>query len=177
MASGAPATFAAGCFWGTERFFVKKFGDALLSHEVGYMGGAESDEVVTYSAVKKGTTGHAEVLHVKYNPEKVTYQQLLDFFFRIHNPTTVNRQGVDVGTQYRSAIFYHDDQQLKEAKDYISRLNGADPALREGFVKAFGDAQVATSLEKASRLHVAEDYHQMYLKKNPDRVCSHRIHW
>ncbi|RNF02290.1 peptide methionine sulfoxide reductase, partial [Trypanosoma rangeli] len=159
MTVGLPATFAAGCFWGTERFFVKRFGDALISHQVGYMGGTEADEI-TYPMVKKGDTGHAEVLHLIYNPDKVTYQQLLDFFFRIHNPTTMNQQAGDIGTQYRSAIFYHNEQQLQEANEYISRLNGADPALRAAFVKAFGDVQVVTSLEKAARFLSAEEYHQ-----------------
>ncbi|KAH9600049.1 Peptide methionine sulfoxide reductase MsrA [Trypanosoma melophagium] len=176
MNIGKPATFAAGCFWGTERFFVKRFGDALLSHQVGYMGGEDAEEV-TYPMVKKGNTGHAEVLHVVYNPEKVSYGDLLDFFFRMHNPTTVNCQANDIGTQYRSAIFYHDEQQKREAEDYITRLNGADPQLRAGLVKAFGDKKVATTLEKAGHMYSAEEYHQNYLVKNPDGYCSHRIYW
>ncbi|KEG09665.1 peptide methionine sulfoxide reductase [Trypanosoma grayi] len=176
MSVGVPATFAAGCFWGTERYFVKRFGDVLLSHEVGYMGGKEVDEV-TYPMVKTGETGHAEVLHITYNPDKVSYQQLLDFFFRMHNPTMVNRQAGDIGTQYRSAIFYHNAQQMNEAKEYIARLNGADPNLRAEMVKAFGDAKVVTTLEKAGRFYTAEEYHQKYLEKNPDGYCAHRIYW
>ncbi|ORC86643.1 peptide methionine sulfoxide reductase [Trypanosoma theileri] len=176
MSIGVPATFAAGCFWGTERYFVKRFGDALLSYQVGYMGGEDADEV-TYTMVKKGNTGHAEVFHVMYNPEKVSYANLLDFFFRMHNPTTLNRQAGDIGTQYRSAIFYHDEQQKREAEDYIARLNGADPQLRAEFVKAFGDKTVVTTVEKAGRLYSAEEYHQKYLVKNPDGYCAHRIYW
>lgn len=174
--SGIQATFAAGCYWGTEHFFVKKFKDAFLSHAVGFMGGVERDEI-TYNDVKKGNTNHAEVLHVTYDPSKVSYQDLLEYFFRIHNSTTLNRQAGDVGTNYRSAIFYHNDEQKKLAGDYIKRINGEDKQLHEKYVKAFGDKKCVTTIEKAGRFYPAHEAHQDYLEKTPDGYCAHRLYF
>lgn len=176
MSKSGIATFAAGCFWGTEHFFVRKFKDALLTHEVGFMGGKDA-ESVPYVEVKKGDTGHAEVLQVTYDTSKVSYDDLLAYFFKMHNSTTVNRQEGDVGTQYRSAIFYHDEEQLKKATDYIAKLNGADAELHALFAKAFGGAKCVTLLEKAGKFYKAEDYHQNYLEVKPDGYCAHRIYF
>lgn len=177
MNPNAVATFAAGCFWGTEHFFVRQFGAALISHKVGFMGGKELPEM-NYQLVKKGDTGHAEVLQVTYNTNELTYDALLNFFFRMHNPTTLNRQEGDVGTQYRSTIFYHNEEQRKEAESFIEKLNGGDEKLRENIVKAFGSsAKVVTTLERASRFYPAEDYHQNYLEENPNGYCAHRLYW
>jgi peptide-methionine (S)-S-oxide reductase len=171
--TGIPATFAAGCFWGTERYFKKKFGPALLSAKVGYMGGADQSTVPTYKMVCTGTTGHAEVLQVQYDPSKVSFQELIDFFFRMHNPTTKDRQCGDKGTQYRSAIFYHDEEQKKIATEMIQSLNQGS---KIGEVFGAGST-VVTTVEPASTFFVAEDYHQEYLDVNPDGYCSHRIYW
>lgn len=172
---GVPATFAAGCFWGTEYFFKRQFKTSLLSCRVGYMGGSTIDP--KYPDVKKGHTGHAEVLHLRYDPEKVNYEQLLAFFFRMHNPTELNHQGHDVGTQYRSAIFFHDETQKAAAEAYLSRLE-TDATLKEKWVTAFGgDRSIVTRLEPATTFFDAEDYHQQYLDVNPDGECNHRIYY
>ena len=171
--TGVPATFAAGCFWGTERYFKKKFGPALLQCKVGYMGGVDQTTVPTYKMVCTGTTGHAEVLQVHYDPAKVSFQDLAAFFFRMHNPTTKDRQCGDKGTQYRSAIFYHDDEQKNIATSMIAELNAGT---KIGEVFGSG-SQVVTTVEPATTFFVAEDYHQEYLDVNPDGYCSHRIYW
>lgn len=171
------ATFAAGCFWGTEHFFVRKFKDAILSHEVGFMGGKDAD-AVPYTEVKKGNTGHAEVLQITYDTTKVSYHDLLAYFFRMHNSTTLNRQEGDVGTQYRSAIFYHNEDQLAQATEYINKLNGSDEELHAAFIKAFGEsATCVTRLEAEGKFYKAEDYHQNYLVENPDGYCAHRMYF
>uniref|UniRef100_A0A0A9YKV2 peptide-methionine (S)-S-oxide reductase n=1 Tax=Lygus hesperus TaxID=30085 RepID=A0A0A9YKV2_LYGHE len=174
--TGLPATFAAGCYWGTEHFFVKKFKDAILTHAVGFMGGKETGKV-TYSQVKQGDTGHAEVFHCTYDPAKVNYEQLLEYFFRIHNSTTPNRQSNDVGTNYRSAIFYHNEEQHQAAKEYIARLNGKDAELHAKYSQAFHNAPCVTTVEKAGTFFPAHEEHQNYLDKNADGYCSHRIYF
>lgn len=176
VSQGVLATFAAGCFWGTEHFFVKKFKDALLKHEVGFMGGKDSLNV-SYEKVKKGDTGHAEVLQVLYDESKVSYDDLLAYFFSMHNSTTINKQEGDVGTQYRSAIFYHSDEQKQKATEYIDKLNGADSVLHCQYAKAFGDARCVTLVEPASHFFKAEEYHQKYLDVNPNGYCAHRIYF
>ncbi|GET86126.1 peptide methionine sulfoxide reductase-like [Leishmania tarentolae] len=170
------ATFAAGCYWGTEHFFLRKFKDGIVSHQVGFMGGAE-ERTITYAEVKNGNSGHAEVLDLMYDPDKVTYKDLLSFFFRMHNSTTLNRQEGDVGTNYRSAIFYYSDEQKKEADDYIAKLNGADEKLHSAFSKAFGGNPCITSVEKGSQFYPAHEEHQNYLDKNPNGYCAHRIYF
>ncbi|KAG5507247.1 hypothetical protein JIQ42_06653 [Leishmania sp. Namibia] len=176
MSTPNRATFAAGCYWGTEHYFTRKFKDAILSHQVGFMGGAEG-KPVTYSDVSKGDTGHAEVLDLTFDPEKVSYGDLLSFFFRMHNSTTPNRQGGDVGTNYRSAIFYHSEEQKQKAEEFIAKLNGADEKLHSAFAKAFGRAPCVTTVEKAGTFYVAHDAHQNYLAKNPNGYCAHRIYY
>lgn len=176
MAHETLATFAAGCFWGTEHFFVRKFKDVLLKHEVGYMGGKDTSNV-SYEMVKKGDTGHAEVLQLSYNSSKVAYEELLAYFFTIHNSTTLNRQEGDVGTQYRSAIFYHNDEQKQKANEYIDKLNGSDPELHSKYAKAFGGAKCVTVVEPASHFYKAEGYHQNYLEAKPNGYCAHRVYF
>lgn len=170
------ATFAAGCYWGTEHFFMRKFKDAIVSHQVGFMGGAEGPSV-TYADVKKGTTGHAEVFDFTYDPAKVTYEDLLAYLFRMHNSTTLNRQEGDIGTNYRSAIFYHSDEQKHAAEAYIAKLNGADEKLHSAFSKAFGGAPCVTTVEKAATFFPAHEAHQDYLEKNPSGYCAHRMYF
>ncbi len=170
------ATFAAGCFWGTEHFFLRRFKDSILSRSVGYMGG-DGTENPGYKLVKTGTTGHAEVLTLEFNSEKVSFEDLVRFFFTMHNPTELNHQGHDVGSQYRTAIFYHDDAQKAVAERVLSELANSD-SVKAKLEAAYGTGrQVVTKLEPASKFFPAEDYHQKYLEINPDGECNHRIYW
>ena len=151
------ATFGAGCFWGVEVTFRNTAGvkDAL----VGYLGGTLANP--TYKDVCTGRTGHAEVVQVEYDPAEVTYDKLLDVFWANHNPTTLNRQGPDVGTQYRSAIFYHTPEQKRLAEESKARL-GASGRFRNPIV---------TEITAASTFYPAEDYHQRYLEKRGLASC------
>lgn len=151
------ATFGAGCFWGVELRFSELEG--VVATDVGYMGG-QLDEP-TYQQVCTDTTGHAEVVQITFDPAKISYEQLLNCFWQWHDPTTLNRQGPDVGTQYRSAIFYHDDAQQVLAKQSIKELD-----LTGVFARP-----IVTSLEPAATFWRAEEYHQDYLKKRGMSAC------
>ena len=153
----ATATFGAGCFWGVEAAFRKVPG--VLSTAVGYAGG--SSENPTYELVCTGQTGHAEVVQVEYDPHKVGYDQLLDVFWANHDPTQLNRQGPDIGTQYRSAIFFHDAEQEEEANASLKRLEAS------GIYRG----AVVTEIMPASTFWKAEDYHQQYLEKRGLAHC------
>ena len=160
------ATFAGGCFWGMEKLFSEP--DGVVSTRVGYTGGHVKDP--SYEIVCTGTTGHAEAIEITYDPAKISYKKLLEIFFNYHDPTTVNRQGNDIGTQYRSAIFYHDTAQRETAAKAIELLTQA---------KIFKN-KIVTQMEPADEFYAAEDYHQKYLKKNPNGYCaihfqSHKI--
>jgi len=157
------ATFGAGCFWGTDKLFRKQFD--LKTCYTGYLGGNVTNP--NYKQVCTGKTGHAEVIQVEYKPDKVNYRDLVHFFFRMHDPTTLNRQGNDVGTQYRSAIFYHSDEQKKVAEEVIKEVQE----------KRYPNAKITTELAPATEFWKAEDYHQEYLIKNPDGYCNHRLRW
>ena len=151
------ATLAAGCFWGVEHLFRKNFGNGngLLDARVGYTGG--KPEAPSYRSVCSGTTGHAESLLIMFDPDKVSYGKLLEFFFNMHDPTTLNMQGRDRGTQYRSAIFANDDEQLKIAQD-----------VKERVAKYWWTGSpVVTEVKMAGPWYDAEDYHQLYLDHNP----------
>jgi peptide methionine sulfoxide reductase msrA/msrB len=150
------AIFAGGCFWGVEHFFDKAPG--VISATSGYTGGKTKNP--TYEDVCTDKTGHAEAVKVVYDPAKTSYEALARLFFEIHDPTTVNRQGPDAGTQYRSAIFYENDQQKTIAEKLIKQLR------EKGY-------KVATRVEKSSTFYPAEDYHQNYLVKNPGRPECH----
>ena len=143
------AYFAGGCFWGVEYFFQKEQG--VISTRVGYMGGRLQNP--TYHDVCSGNSGHAETLEVTFDPGKTTYEKLARLFFEIHDPTQVNRQGPDIGEQYRSAIFYLDDQQRKIAEKLIKILRG------KGY-------EVVTEVSKADTFWQGESYHQSYYQKN-----------
>jgi len=147
----AEAVFAAGCFWGVEARFRALAG--VLETEVGYTGGASDSP--SYEEVCTGRTGHAEAVRVVYDPARIGYDRLLDVFWDAHDPTQVNRQGPDVGTQYRSAIFYLDDQQKAAATESRARLAEAG-----GY-----RAPIATEIVPAGRFWPAESYHQQYLEK------------
>ncbi len=145
------ATFAAGCFWGVEATFMKVRG--VVQTEVGYMGGHK--ESPTYRDVCTDRTGHAEVVQVTYDDSLVGYEQLLDVFWMAHDPTQKNRQGPDVGTQYRTAVFYHDEEQLSIAERSKARMDTSGRFKRP----------IATLLEQAGPFWRAEEYHQKYLQK------------
>ena len=150
---------AGGCFWGLEDLIRKQSG--VVNTRVGYTGG--KSENPTY----EDHEGHAEAVEIEYDTTKTSYKKLLDFFFQIHNPTTLNRQGGDVGASYRSAIFYADEKEKKEAEEMIGIVNKsgrwADP--------------VVTTLEPLGKFYLAEDYHQDYLQKNPGGYTCHVIYF
>jgi peptide-methionine (S)-S-oxide reductase len=152
------ATFGGGCFWGVEARFREYKG--VLETRVGYAGG--KTENPTYKEVCSNTTGHAEVVEVTYNPDKLSYNDLLDIFFEVHDPTQVNRQGVDVGTQYRTVIFYHSEEQKTLAEQKINDLDTS------GVFKK----PIATQVVPAAVFWEAEEYHQKYLEKQGRSPCS-----
>ena len=154
------AVFALGCFWGAERLFWNL--DGVYSTAVGYSGGATPNP--TYEEVCSGMTGHAEVVQVVFDPDKISYGELLRVFFEEHDPTQGMRQGNDVGTQYRSGIYYTNDDQKRVAEE---ALRTYDEALRER-----GFSAVTTELSAAGPMFYAEDYHQQYLHKVPNGYCG-----
>ncbi len=147
------ATFGGGCFWCTEVIFQQLEG--VSSVLPGYMGGARPNP--TYEQVCSGATGHAEVVQIEYDPEKTSFKQLLSVFFKTHDPTTLNRQGADVGTQYRSAVFFHNEEQKQEAEVLIKDLNAAGAY----------ENPIVTEVTPASEFYEAEDYHRNYFNNNP----------
>ncbi|KAI9730731.1 MAG: Peptide-methionine (S)-S-oxide reductase [Cirrosporium novae-zelandiae] len=156
-ANAQKCTVAAGCFWGVDHLYRKHFGNGkgLLDAEVGYCGGKTSDP--SYRKVCSGTTGHAESLQMIFDPSVVTYRQLIEFFYKMHDPTTLNRQGGDTGTQYRSAIFYHNEEQEKTAKEVTQLIQG----------KWWRAGDITTEIAPFGEWYSAEKYHQLYLDKNP----------
>ena len=148
------AYFAGGCFWGIEHYFQK--GPGVIDAVSGYMNGRTKEP--TYKEVCSGTTEHAEAVKVVYDPEIVDYDTLLMAFFMMHDPTQLNRQGPDVGTQYRSGIYTTSDAQLKAAKAMIERLEAEHPG-----------TSIVTEVEPAEPFYAAEDYHQNYVENNPDQ--------
>lgn len=153
----AKATFGAGCFWGVEAAFRQRSG--VVSTAVGYMGGTTDDP--SYRQVCSGRTGHAEVVEVTYDPERLSYDDVLAVFWDNHDPTTRDRQGPDVGTQYRSAVFFHDDDQEKTARLSIAELEASGRFRRP----------IVTEVTPAAAFWPAEDYHQQYLEKRGLSTC------
>ena len=147
------ATLAGGCFWCLEAVYDEVKG--VQGVESGYAGGHMDNP--SYREVCNGNTGHAEVVQVHFDPNVVSYRDLLNVFFAIHDPTTLNRQGADVGTQYRSSIFYHDEEQKKIAEELIKDLNA----------QQIWDRPIVTQVEKLDKFYMAEDYHQEYFANNP----------
>lgn len=160
--SPATATFGSGCFWCTEAVFQRLRGvEQVVS---GYMGG--DTENPTYKEVCQGNTGHAEVVQITYDPSKVPFEELLEVFWKTHDPTTPNRQGADVGPQYRSVIFYHNDGQRRLAEEYKQKLEEA----------GVFDDPIVTEVNPASVFYAAENYHQNYFNLNPRQgYCSYII--
>jgi peptide-methionine (S)-S-oxide reductase len=153
----AKATFAAGCFWGVEDAFRQVRG--VSSTTVGYTGGTKANP--SYKDVCTGTTGHAEAVEVEFDPREVSYLELLATFWKIHDPTTLNRQGPDFGTQYRSAIYFHDAGQEAAARESKATLEKAGVFKRP----------IVTQIEPASAFYRAEEYHQQYFEKQGIRSC------
>ncbi len=151
------ASFAAGCFWGVEARFRDVPG--VLDAVSGYMGG--HTENPSYRQVCSGDTGHAEAVQVTFDDEQVSYEQLLDVFFAMHNPTTLNRQGPDVGSQYRSVVFWHDPEQRERAREKIGQLDASGK----------WPGPIVTQVVPANRFWRAEEYHQRYFEKNGGGYC------
>jgi methionine-S-sulfoxide reductase len=155
------ATLAGGCFWGMEEIIREIPG--VLKTEVGYTGGSTKN--ATYLEVKTGRSGHAEAIQVEFDPLRLSFEKLLEWFFRMHNPTTKNQQGNDIGSQYRSAIFFHSEAQKATAVTIIDRVN------KSGAWKA----PVVTEVTAFDAWWSAEEYHQDYLKKNPGGYTCHFV--
>lgn len=155
------ATLAGGCFWGVEELIRALPG--VLNTTVGYTGGKLDNP--TYNEVKLGTTDHAESIQIEFDSEVISFTEILNFFFKMHNPTTVNQQGNDKGSQYRSAIFYHNDEQKNVAMDVIKKVDASKK----------WDRPIVTQVVEASKFYPAEDYHQDYLKKNPGGYTCHWV--
>ncbi|MDP1551819.1 MAG: peptide-methionine (S)-S-oxide reductase MsrA [Methanobacteriaceae archaeon] len=153
------ATLGAGCFWGVEETFRNLEG--VISTRAGYSGGLTKNP--TYEDVCRGNTRHVEVVEIIYDPDKISYTELLDVFWDNHNPTTLNRQGPDIGDQYRSVIFYHDTPQKMDAEKSLQKLEESN---------RYKD-KIVTSIEPAQVFYEAEDYHQQYLKKRGLKSCSY----
>lgn len=152
------ATFGAGCFWGIEEAFRTR--DGVLETAAGYMGGFVRNP--TYEQVCTGETGHAEVVQVTFDPARISYQQLLDHFWSIHDPTQLNRQGPDIGPNYRSVIFYHTPEQAKAARESKSRIESSG---------RFGFGKIVTQILPAGDFWRAEEYHQQYVARRGGKTC------
>lgn len=153
------AILAAGCFWGVEELIRAMKG--VIDTEVGYCGGESENPV--YNKVKTGSTGHAEAVQVTFNPDQLSYADLIRAFYKLHDPTTLNQQGNDIGTQYRSVIFYTSPEQKQIAETITAEVNAT------GFWKK----PIVTQIQPAQVFYSAEDYHQDYLQKNPDGYTCH----
>lgn len=156
------ATLAGGCFWGVEEILRSVPG--VVGTRVGYTGGGIARP--TYEMVKRGDTGHAEAVEVTFDPARIGYDEILDYFFRLHDPTTTDRQGNDIGTQYRSAIFYHSEAQRRAA---VSAMERAGRSAR------WGGRTIVTQIAQAEPFYEAEGYHQKYLQKNPGGYSCHYL--
>ncbi|GJJ76321.1 peptide-methionine (S)-S-oxide reductase [Entomortierella parvispora] len=162
------ATFAAGCFWGVEKAFQRFYKGENFETAVGYTGGSDSSP--DYKKVCTGSTKHAEALQIRYTPnEKINYPALVEFFYRMHDPTTLNSQGPDVGTQYRSVIFTHGAEQERIAKQVTAEVQE----------KHYKGKTIVTEIVPAGEWFDAEEYHQKYLDKNPEgyECPSHFLRW
>lgn len=153
MGNNKKATFGGGCFWCIEAIFLNV--DGVIELKSGYMGGNTKNP--TYEEVCTGTTGHAEVIEISYDKEQVDFDELLKIFFKTHDPTTLNRQGNDVGTQYRSVVFYHDQEQKEQAEKMIESLTQA----------GVFESAIVTQVVPAEHFWIAEDYHKNYFELNP----------
>lgn len=161
MAILETAILAGGCFWGMEDL-IRKF-EGVIETRVGYTGGSTPNP--TYKEVKTGKSGHAEAIEIKFDPKKTSYEKILKFFFKIHDPTTLDRQGNDIGSQYRSAIFYNSPVQKQIAEKVMFEIQKTQ----------VWKSPIVTRLEPLTRFYLAEDYHQDYLEKNPGGYTCHYV--
>lgn len=161
MSTTEIATLAGGCFWGMEEILRRAPG--VISTRVGYTGGGFPNP--TYEDMKTGTTGHAEAIEITFDPVKTSYSKILELFFKMHDPTTVNRQGNDIGSQYRSSIFYHSEAQKTEATKVKEKVQ----------VSGKWKKPIVTEIVPAKTFYLAENYHQKYLEKNPGGYTCHFI--
>lgn len=161
MSLNEKATLAGGCFWGVEELFRNLPG--VVNTVVGYTGG--HTENPTYETVKTGNTGHAETIEITFNPQVTHYKDILRFFFKMHDPTTHNQQGNDIGSQYRSEIFFHSESQKQVASEVIAEIESSQ----------LWKKPVLTAVSPAGEFYSAEDYHQDYLQKNPGGYTCHYI--
>lgn len=152
------ATLGGGCFWCTEAVFLRLKG--VQKVESGYSGGTA--DTATYDQVSTGQTGHVEVIQITYDPTIISFRELLDIFFATHDPTTLNRQGNDIGTQYRSVIFYHDEEQKETAEVFIEELNKSNKFSQP----------IVTAIEPFTAFYKAEQYHQNFFARNPNQVYT-----
>lgn len=165
------ATFAGGCFWCTEAVFLEL--DGVQSVIPGYIGGKTINP--TYKDICTGETGHAEAIQIVFDTTKITFADLLRIFFATHDPTTINRQGNDVGTQYRSEIFYHNERQRELSEAYIGLLNDDSSDSEQAKQNTYGK-KVVTKLSAASTFYPAEEYHQNFFARNPEQpYCNFAI--
>ncbi len=155
------ATFGAGCFWCIEACYSEMKG--IIEVYPGYAGGQTINP--TYNQVCEGKTGHAEVARIVYNDEEITFEELLEVFWFVHNPTQLNRQGNDIGTQYRSVVFYHDEEQKKITEEYKARLTKEE----------VWDQQIVTEIVPIANFYKAEAYHQNYFKSNPENMYCQAV--
>ncbi|KAK0475209.1 peptide methionine sulfoxide reductase [Armillaria novae-zelandiae] len=167
------ATFASGCFWGVQHIFLKHYpkGKGIIDTTVGYTGGKANVTIPDYKTVCTGTTDHAEAVNIEFDPAAVGYDELVEFFYRTHDPTTLNRQGNDTGTQYRSAIFTHSPEQAAVARRVTEEVQ------EKHFMPS--GRTIVTEIVEAGPWWDAEEYHQLYLFKNTDgyQCPNHRLHW
>ena len=168
------ATFGAGCYWGTEKYFVQNFSkrDALQGYAVGFM--SEDPSAVqhpSYQLVCTGQTGHVEVFHMRFDPTKASFEDLVRHFFTFHDPTTLNHQENDRGTQYASVIFCHTDDQKAVAEKVIAEVQAL---LDQGKIKTYRNKKVVTKVCGAQAFYPAQKNHQEYLLKQPNGYCNHR---
>lgn len=159
--SSQVATVAGGCFWCIEAAFLEV--DGVENVVPGYTGGTIINP--TYEEVCTNTTGHAEAVQVTFDPAKISYREILEIFFSVHDPTTLNRQGVDIGTQYRSAIFYHNEQQKAVAEELIGQLNKA----------LLWKKPIVTQIAPLDKFYPAEDYHREYFSRHPEQVYCQMV--
>jgi len=164
------ACFGAGCYWGTEKFFRKQF-KGIKKGAVGFMGGNLKDpsyeQVCKQNNVDPKSDRHAEVFYMEYDPTQAKYADMVEWFFRFHDPTTKNKQGNDTGPQYRSVIFYYSDDQKKAAQEVLERVEK----------EHYSSSKIITEIVPAGDFWSAEDYHQKYLERNPGGYCNHRLRW
>ena len=171
------ATFGAGCYWGTERYIAVKLAKqkpgAILGHAVGFMSpDLDAPANPTYMQVCKGTTTHVEVLHFKFDKTKISFEELVRFFFTFHDPTTLNKQGNDKGFRYASVIFHHNEEQKRVAEMVIKQVQDL---IVDKKITSYVGFSVTTIVNPATTFYPAHKGHQMYLEKNPDGYCNHRI--